>query len=407
MVSARRRVTVLIAGSAVALSTAVAATGSATAATGASGMASRASVVRSCSRAPAPGHATCFALRRTDISPVPRAAASASTPGGYRPADLRSAYKLPSTTRGTGLRVYIIDAYNDPSAESDLGVYRSRFGLPACTTANGCFRKLNQHGSRSPLPAASYGWSQEISLDLDMVSAICPDCGITLMEAKNDLFGNLMTAAATATDLGAKFVSMSFGGAELKNRTSFDSKAFAASGVVYTAATGDSGYGVQYPASSTRVVAVGGTSLHRAANARGWSETAWSGTGSGCSAHEAKPSWQDGISSCARRAVADVSAVADPRTGVAVYLTTGGSGWAVFGGTSVGAPIIASAYALAGKPPATRKPPAVPYAHRGELFDVTSGHNGECGGRNLCVAGRGWDGPTGLGTPDGVGAFGG
>jgi hypothetical protein len=228
-----------------------------------------------------------------------------------------------------------------------------------------------------------------------------------LVEAKTDLFSDLMTAVATATKSGAKFVSMSFGAPETKQMTSDDSKAFASSGVVYTASTGDSGYGVQYPAASTRVVAVGGTVLVRATNARGWSETAWSKAGSGCSAYEAKPSWQASITTCARRAVADVSAVAAPRHGVAVYLTTGGSGWAVFGGTSVAAPIIASAYALAGKPAATTKPAALPYAHRAQLFDVTSGHNGSCNQRNLCVAGPGWDGPTGLGTPDGVGAFGG
>jgi subtilase family serine protease len=302
--------------------------------------------------------------------------------------------------------VYIIDAKNDPTAESDLRVYRSRFRLPPCTTANGCFRKLNQTGAAGPLPATDTGWAQEISLDLDMVSAVCPNCGITLIEASNSLFTNLLTAAGTATSLGAKFVSMSFGGAEVSGETKLDSAHLAASGVVYVASTGDAGYGVQYPAASNRVVAVGGTTLKSAANTRGWTEKAWSGAGSGCSHYEPKPSWQSAIGTCARRAEADVSAVADPDPGVAVYLTTGGSGWEVFGGTSAAAPIIAGGYALAGAPSGSTKPAALPYAHPGNLFDVISGRNGYCG-KNLCIAGPGWDGPTGLGTPKGVGAFGG
>jgi subtilase family serine protease len=403
MKPARKGLTVVVTGAAVALSAVAANAGPASGSTGAAPRTT--SVAHSCSQTPAPGHATCFALRRTDAAALSPRTAAAAAPPGYGPADLRSAYKLSSASRGSGQRVYVIDAFNDPTAESDLAVYRNRFGLPPCTTANGCFSKVNQSGARSPLPVTDLGWAQEMSVDLDMVSAICPHCGITLMEAKNSQYANLLTAAGTATSLGGKIVSMSFGGTQPWNETTLDAN-LAAAGVVYTASTGDSGFGVQYPAASNRVVAVGGTSLKPAANSRGWSESAWRGAGSGCSAHQPKPSWQNGIGTCSRRAVADVSAVANPRTGVAIYLTTGGSGWDVFGGTSVAAPIVAASYALAGKPAASTKPASLPYAHRSSLFDVKSGSNASCG-TNLCTAGPGWDGPTGLGTPNGLGAFGG
>ena len=164
-------------------------------------------------------------------------------------------------------------------------------------------------------------------------------------------------------------------------------------------------------ATSKYVTAVGGTSLKTASNTRGWSETVWNttsyteGAGSGCSQYVAKPAFQNSISTgCSKRAEADVSAVADPATGVAVYQTYGGSGWAVYGGTSAASPIIASVYALAGTPGSSDVPNTYPYAHTGNLNDVTSGSNGTCGAP-LCTAGTGWDGPTGLGTPNGVAAF--
>jgi subtilase family protein len=366
---------------------------------------------RLCSVATTPGHYSCFALRRTDVAPLSAAAAARSTftaqagPAGFHPADLVAAYGLPSN-RGGGQTVYIIDAYNDPNAEADLAVYRSQFGLPPCTTANGCFRKLNQNGATSPLPANNTGWSGEIALDLDMVSAICPLCHITLIEA-NDPSINMLAAVGQATSMGAKFVSMSWGGTESASAPTFDNAYFAPTGVVYAASSGDNGYagGTIYPASSNRVIAVGGTSLSHSGNARGWAEAAWSGAGSGCSAYEAKPGWQSGIGACTKRAATDISADADPNTGVSVYLTYGGSGWAVYGGTSAAAPIVAAAYALAGPQPNSASPAKTLYAHRGRLNDVTSGSTGTCSPAVLCAAGLGWDGPTGLGTPQGLGAF--
>ncbi len=345
------------------------------------------------------GFARCHALLVTGAKP------HASSPAGYNPADLQSAYNLPSSTAGSGQTVAIVDAYDDPNAESDLGVYRSQFGLPACTTANGCFRKVNQNGG-TKYPRSNGGWAQEISLDLDMVSAICPNCHILLVEASTNSLANLGTAVNEAAKLGANVISNSYGGSESSNDPSYDSAYYNHPGIAITASSGDSGYGVQYPAASQYVTAVGGTTLTRASNARGWSETAWSGAGSGCSAYDPKPSWQTD-SGCSRRTVADVSAVADPNTGVSVYDSfsyRGLSGWLVFGGTSVASPIIASVYALDGNAGSVTYG-SYPYSHTSSLNDVTSGSNGSCGGSYLCTAGPGYDGPTGLGTPGGAGSF--
>lgn len=372
----------------------------------------RLTTARSCAVSNRPDVMACSALKVTAgaetlaHSTVPAASGvnPAATPSGYGPSDLHSAYALP-TAGGSGATVAIVDAYDDPSAESNLATYRSTYGLTACTTANGCFRKVGQSGTGS-LPAANAGWAEEISLDLDMVSAICPQCHILLVEASSASMANLGQAVNTAVALGAKYVSNSYGGGESSADTSYDSSYFNHPGVAITVSSGDSSYGVEYPAASRYVTAVGGTALRRATGTtRGWSETAWTGAGSGCSRYDAKPSWQKDTG-CSRRTVADVSAVADPSTGVAVYDTYGGDpGWEVFGGTSVSSPIIAAVYALAGTPSSGSTPASFPYAHTGALFDVTSGSNGSCGGSYLCTAGPGYDGPTGLGTPNGTAAF--
>ena len=308
---------------------------------------------------------------------------------------------MSSATAGAGETVAIVDAYDDPNAEADLGVYRSAYGLPACTTANGCFRKVSEQGSATTLPGANTGWSEEISLDVDMVSAVCPNCHILLVEASSNSLNDLLTAENEAAALGASAISNSWASNEFSGEASYDG--YFRHDIPITASAGDSGYGVSWPAASPYVTAVGGTSLARASNTRGWSETVWSGTGSGCSAYEAKPSWQ-APGGCTRRTVGDVSAVADPSTGVATYDTYHESGWLVFGGTSVSSPIVASTYTLAGNG-AGISSAAGTYANSGDLNDVTSGSNGRCRGSYLCTAGVGYDGPTGLGTPNGIGAF--
>lgn len=342
------------------------------------------------------GYARCFAVA---VRP-PAGQAQPNTPQGYGPADLQSAYKLPSATVGTGRKVAIVDAFDDPNAEADLATYRSTYGLAPCTTANGCFHKVNQSGAAGPYPPASAGWAGEISLDLDMVSATCPKCSILLVETNDNNLGNLAAGVNTAASLGATTISNSYGSSEWSGETAFDGS-YHHPGIPITVSTGDSGYGTAYPAASRFVTAVGGTSLSTAANARGWSETAWAGAGSGCSSFEAKPTWQHDTG-CARRTMADVSAVADPATGVAVYDSYPSGGWAKFGGTSASAPIVASVYAMAA--PDVRSAAAQAYyrSSAASVFDVTSGSNGSCGGSYLCTAVTGFDGPTGLGSPHGV-----
>ncbi|MFG2477621.1 putative Ig domain-containing protein [Streptomyces fagopyri] len=361
--------------------------------------------------APTPGHAACFAQRRTDIEQKLAAAVSpdaAAAVSGLSPANLHSAYGLPSTG-GSGLTVAVVDAYNDPNAESDLATYRSQFGLSACTKANGCFKQVSQTGSTTSLPTNDSGWAGEEALDIDMVSAVCPNCNIILVEATSPTDANLGTAENEAVALGAKFVSNSWGGSESSSQTGEDTSYFKHPGVAITVSSGDEAYGAEYPATSQYVTAVGGTALSTSSGTRGWTESVWKtssteGTGSGCSAYDPKPSWQTDTG-CAKRMEADVSAVADPATGVAVYDTYGGSGWAVYGGTSASAPIIAGVYALAGTPGSADYPAKYPYSHTSNLYDVTSGNNGSCSPSYFCTATTGYDGPTGWGTPHGTAAF--
>ncbi|MFI6931174.1 putative Ig domain-containing protein [Streptomyces sp. NPDC050287] len=355
-----------------------------------------------------PGHASCFAQRRTDIKQRLASALAAAAPSGLSPANLHSAYNLP-TTGGSGLTVAVVDAFNDPNAESDLATYRSTYGLSACTKANGCFKQVSQTGSTTSLPSDDTGWAGEEALDVDMVSAVCPNCTIILVEANSANDTDLGIAENEAVSLGAKFVSNSWGGGESSSQTGEDTSYFKHPGVAITVSSGDSAYGAEYPATSQYVTAVGGTALTTASNSRGWSESVWKtssteGTGSGCSAYDAKPSWQTDTG-CSKRMEADVSAVADPATGVAVYDTYGGSGWAVYGGTSASAPIVAGVYALAGTPGSSDYPAKYPYSHTSNLNDVTSGSNGSCSPSYFCTATTGYDGPTGWGTPNGITAF--
>ena len=355
-----------------------------------------------CPTVVAPGFLTCYAIER--ISATPADPSAPGFPSGYHPADLLSAYNLQAASAGgSGQTLADVIWFDDPNAESDVNHYRAQFGLPACTSASGCFKKVNEYGGSKKYPRADANASVEISLDLDMYSAICPKCKIILVEAWNSDNKDLYIAENEAAKLGATAISNSWGGPEFSQQTIMD-KAFNHPGIMITVSTGDSGYGVSYPATSQYVTAVGGTSLyHRPSGTRNWTETAWSGAGSGCSRFDAKPSWQtDPL--CARRTDADVSAVADPNTGVAFYDTYQNPGWGVVGGTSVSAPLIAGVYALAGNG-ASLTYGSYSYSHTSSLYDITKGSNGSCGGSYLCTAGPGYDGPTGNGTPNGTGAF--
>ena len=361
--------------------------------------------------APAAGDARCNSRLLTKDGQV----VTRSTPAGYGPADIQSAYNLTSSSAGAGQTVAIVDAYDDPNAVADVNHYRNQFGLSACAgspSVSGCtltngatITKLNQAGNKGPYPRSNGGWAQEISLDLDMVSAVCPACSIVLVEANSASMIDLGTGVNTAVAKGgAHYVSNSYGGGESTKDLTYDQQYFTHTGVVITASSGDNGFGVEYPAASSLVTAVGGTSLSHSSGS--WSETAWSGAGSGCSSVDPKPAWQTASTSCSMRAVADVSAVADPNTGVAVYDSLrfqGASGWLVFGGTSVASPLVASVYALAGN--AATANAGTAWSLASSLHDVTSGSNGNCSTSVWCNAGTGWDGPTGLGTPNGTSAF--
>jgi subtilase family serine protease len=350
----------------------------------------------------APPKVSCFAKYRVDGVQT-----LAAAPGGFGPADLRAAYSLPATG-GADQLVAVVIAYSNPNAEKDLAEYRAQFGLPACTTASGCLRIVNQTGATSPLPASNEGWGLETALDLDMISAICPQCKLLLVEANSNGLSDLGTAVDTAVRLGANVVSNSYGtNVEFAAELDYE-KHYYHPGHAIVASAGDLGYSVSFPAVSRYVTSVGGTSLKRASDGT-WSESVWSGTGSGCSAYVTKPAWQDDLH-CPMRMVTDIAAIADPNTGVAVRNTFGTNGWVVVGGTSAAAPIIAAVYALTGTASKVDDG-STPWRNRnlpGAFRDVTSGQNvpsafaQTCGGDYLCTGVAGYDGPTGWGTPLGL-----
>jgi hypothetical protein len=328
---------------------------------------------------------------------------------GFSPSEIRKAYGI-SETGGSGQTVAIVDAYDDPNTESDLKVYRKEYGLSECTKANGCFKKVNQEGIEGAYPAADKGWAVEISLDVDMVSAVCPECKILLVEANNNEWGSLLAAEDEAATLKATEISNSWAGSEFSEETSddqyFHHENSNHENIPITAAAGDHGYGVDYPAASPNVISVGGTTLKKAEkSSRGWEESVWGGSGGGCSAYEtSKPTWQSDPS-CANRTDNDVAAVANPNSPVSLYdsYETSGepfyspSGWLLIGGTSVATPIVAGIEAHA--PSAVRAEGAKAF-YRHSLFNVTAGSSGLCRGY-LCNGEEGYSGPTGWGTPDG------
>jgi len=351
------------------------------------------------------GEAACLAIEERDrLHRRPgRARLADSGPVGYGPSSLRRAYNLPAGG-GDGRTVAVVDAHDDPAAAADLAAYRSAFGLPPCTASDGCFTKVNDHGGRG-YPKPNSGWAGEISLDLDMVSAVCPRCHILLVEAASPYLRDLGRAVNQAVRMGARFVANGYGAQQSPADAGYDSRYFDHPGVAITVATGDAGYGVSYPAASPYVTAVGGTSLAPAGNGRGWAETAWRGTGSGCG-DQAKPAWQN-HTGCAGRALNDVAAVANPghrRRGVRQLHPLGRCVEGVR--RHVGDCGHHRRYLRAGgNPTPGQLPLLLPLRPPAALNDVTSGHNGRCGPSYLCAARRGYDGPTGLGTPDGVAAF--
>jgi len=348
-----------------------------------------------CPHTGAPGVAFCQALQRSDVP--------SGSPSGYVPADLQSAYNLPSSTGGKNQTVAIVDAFDDPAAESDLFMYRNEFGLPVCSTLNGCFSKLNQAGKPRFYPPPNSNWAIEISIDLDMISATCPNCNIMLIEANSSSWHDLGASVNEAVTLGAHVVANSYG-ASGKGANPAD---YNHAGVVIVSPSPDGGYdgGMDNePSDFPTVVSVGGTTLNRGGGSRGWTEAVWPGSGSGCSSFT-KPTWQHDAG-CKRRTANDIAADANPSTGVAVYDSYKQSGWQQIGGDSIASDIISGVFGLAGN--ANQFNGAESFYQSGAtqyLFDMTTGANGSCSHRYLCTAEVGFDGPSGWGTPDGVGAF--
>jgi subtilase family serine protease len=340
------------------------------------------------------GTARCHADVVTDRNGNP---AASTSPTGLSPATVKSVYNFPtSLTAGAGKTVAIVDAYDDPTAESDLAVFSSQFGLPPCTTANGCFHKVNQTGGSS-YPRKDSGWALEISLDVQWAHAIAPGAHILLVEASSNSFTNLL-AAEDYAKTHAQYVSNSWGASEFSSESSYDSH-FSQSGVSFFVSSGDAGTPAEYPSASPNVVSVGGTTLHFDRSGNFTSETGWSGSGGGCSAYENATSAQSGFSqygqvNCGgKRATPDVSLDADPSSGVSVYDTTryqGQQGWFQVGGTSASSPMWAGRSAVAGAVVNS----AYVYGNNITFRDITSGNNGASAlvGFDL-VTGRGsWTG---------------
>jgi subtilase family serine protease len=355
---------------------------------GGGGAANAHSAARVCPGSPI-GTASCHALVVTDGVGNPNAT---SSPTGLSPTQIKSAYSFTtSLSAGFGKTIAIVDAYDDPTAESDLAVFNSQYNLPACTTANGCFSKVNQTGGTS-YPRKDSGWALEISLDIQWAHAIAPGARILLVEASSNSFANLL-AAEDYAKTHAQYVSNSWGGSESSGESSNDSH-FAQSGVSFFVSSGDSGLPAQYPSASPNVISVGGTTLNFSGSNFA-SETGWSGSGGGCSAYESANSSQStGSVNCnGKRATPDVSLDADPASGVSVYDTTryqGQAGWFRVGGTSASSPMWAGRSAVAGAVVNS----AYVYGNNITFRDITSGNNGASAlvGYDL-VTGRGsWTG---------------
>ena len=366
---------------------------------------------------PATGQVACSAKVVSSSTGTPFT--SLQLPAGFGPSQLHIAYNMPCTPGGPVQAICdapttfgpqtlaVVLAFHDPTLESDLATYTQAYGIPPCTKANGCLTVVNEFGQTSPLPTTIQGdWTLEESLDVEMSHTVCQTCKILVVEANTNYLNDILPSVNVAASLGATSISNSYGTPESAN-SAWD-QSYIHKGVYVTAASGDWGYGLYFPAASRYVIAVGATQLSLLPDNEYSSETAWSGTGGGCSAYqdawnfqEAVPNWN--LTGCGtKRSVADLSAVGDPSTGVAVYDSTaygGQSGWWVVGGTSASSPIVAAALTLSGTLPTDMLGSPYVYAHQANFRDVTTGSNGSCG-TTACNATTGYDGPTGLGSPN-------
>jgi subtilase family serine protease len=331
-----------------------------------------------------------------------------SSPTGFSPARMRVVYGFNLVKNGgKGQRLAIVDAYDDPNIEADLGVFSTQFKLPACTTANGCFSKVTAPGT----PVDTTGWTNEVAIDVEWAHAMAPSAKILLVEARSNSLSDMYAAVDLAVQNGATVVSMSWSGPEYASET-IDDTHFNVAGVTFLAASGDSGNagGPQYPAASPFVVAVGGTSLKLNKSTGGWGgETAWIGSGGGVSFFELEPSYQATVQTTGKRGLPDVAYDGNPSTGVPNYnsYNCGSScftGWNQWGGTSIGTPQWAALFAIANSVRAMlgrttlSLPQLLLYPDaESDYHDITAGTNGSCG--SVCTAGPGYDFVTGVGSP--------
>ena len=364
-----------------------------------------------------PGHVRCLAIRRNAfVGGVRQHALTPLTGTAYGANALRHAYGI--TAVGARYKVIaIVDAMHSASAFDDLSAYRKMYALPALANCgidgqplnalpsgkDSCFVQLDQDGYvDQSTQTTDVGWAQEIALDIEMASAVCPHCSILLVEAKSTGFKDLAKAVATAAGFsGVTAISNSYGGDDVDETKQPAYADAAAAGIAVVASSGDSGYGVSAPASFSSVIGVGGTSLNTDGTYRWSNESAWAKGGSGCSSINPPAAWQDpAVTGCQGKSVVDVAAVADPATGVAVAFE---GQWYTFGGTSAAAPIIASLFGM--KANFGESAGAYLTQNQSLLHDVSTGSNGRCLISIFCNSGGGYDGPTGWGTPNGAGAF--
>ena len=369
---------------------------------------------------PQDGAASCMSDLVTDSKGTPLT--TLATPNGLSPEQMHKAYNLPCTPGANTIdwqcdtptifgpkTVAVILAFHSPTIEADLAVYSQTFGLPPCTKANGCLTIVNQNGQTSPLPSGRDStWAVEAAMDVQIAHAICQTCKILLVEAEDNYFTNLGAATSRAAQMGATVISNSYGNYEYPSYAQYESF-YDHPGIAVTASSGDWGYGTIFPASHSKVIGVGGTELSLFPDNSYASEKTWNGAGSGCSAtrlagtyQTSLPNWS-AVGCGTKKSVSDVSAVASPYTGAAIYDSGNGfgrSGWKIIGGTSLSSPLYAAVIALQGGIPSGTDGSAFPYTQQDKFRDVNIGSNGSCGGMLKCMAGVGYDGPTGLGTPN-------
>lgn len=366
---------------------------------------------RVCPVSTSPTYAECLSWVATDAKGL--LLTSLTTHPGFSPGTFHTAYNVPRTTAASAHQtIAIVDAFNNPHLYADLQLFIKHYNLPTlpkCTSLSQlhCFAVKNEQGKRAPLPPNNVGWGLEAALDVQTAYGMCNNCRIEIVEASSASFSDLSHSVNTAVVRGADVVSNSYG-SFLSDCTQ---SGYNHPNVAVVVSSGDSGFGIACPAVLNTTVSVGGTSLTLNGDNTYLAEQVWDGSGSGCSTANSAQPWQTSAANwvtigCATgRGMNDVSADADPNTGAAIYDSYGYPGWVMVGGTSLSAPLISGVYALAGNASSFSYPAQTVYLSPSSLHDVTTGSNGSCSPSLQCNAGAGYDLPTGIGSPNGLGGF--